>query len=238
MPYPGSVWLQYLASLLFCLSLLIHDAQGFFPTTWRQKNFGNDGVSHEQQTQMAFQRLAAEHFPKSKKLTRAMVKARDALALYNAIVDNDFDHSAYHCDGENFDGAQMRLTELRNQVVLKLRNGRTDEARRALGSALHTVQDFYSHSNWVELGNNKPHPDLGRGRPIAHAPFENATCFSCGPTTQKDADGCPLCKRNNMDFTEVLTSGYAFMEDSPVNLKPIPENKCHHGKDSRLALKC
>jgi hypothetical protein len=229
MPSAGSVWLHHVASLMLCLWVLVPSAQGFFPTTWRQKHFGNDGVSHEQQTQLAFQAVAAQHFPNTKRLSRAMVKARDVLSWANANVDNDFDHSAFHCDGENFDGAQMRLTELKAQVILKLRSGRIDEARIALGSALHTVQDFYSHSNWVELGNTKPHPDLGRERPIAHAPFENATCFSCGPTTQKDPDGCPVCKRNNMDFTEVLTSGYAFREDRPINLGPIPDNKCHHG---------
>lgn len=33
-------------------------------------------------------------------------------------------------------------------------------ARRKIGSLLHTVHDFYSHSNWIELGNTNRLNDL------------------------------------------------------------------------------
>ena len=36
-------------------------------------------------------------------------------------------------------------------------------ARRELGQALHAIQDFYAHTNWVELGQRQPDSRLGAG---------------------------------------------------------------------------
>lgn len=217
--------------LVIWLLIFIEPSDAFFPTTWRETWFGDDGISHEQQTQTAFEQLATKYFPDTKNLTSYMIAARDALSSANAHVDQDFDHSAFHCDGENFDGAQQRLTELKEKTIAALAKGDGAGARTQLGSALHTIQDFYSHSNWVEMGNLLPHPDLGRGRDIVHANFENATCSACGPTTEKDSDGCPLCTSSKTLFEELgfLTSGYVFREDSPIKSVVIPDTKCHHG---------
>lgn len=80
----------------------------------------------------------------------------------NAAVDDDQTHAAPHFDGESFPEGQARILTLRADVVADLNAGDVAGARTSLGSALHTVQDFYSHSNWVELGNSAPNPDLGR----------------------------------------------------------------------------
>ncbi|CAF4413711.1 unnamed protein product, partial [Rotaria magnacalcarata] len=37
-------------------------------------------------------------------------------------------------------------------------------ARMAIGFMLHSMQDFYSHSNWIELGMREPNRDLAMGR--------------------------------------------------------------------------
>ncbi|QDS69568.1 hypothetical protein FKW77_008099 [Venturia effusa] len=235
-------------ALVFCwLSAFLNPVVAFFPTAWRQQHFGKNGISHEQQTAEAFEQLAQRYWPISA-LTRSMSNARVAIASANADVDKDWDHSAFHCDGENFDGAQARLTELRNQTIFFLRAGKTEEAQKALGSALHTLQDFYSHSNWIEMGNTEPHPDFGTGRKMFYADESNATCVACSSTLQKDKEGCPLCiprvnstiklahpvHVKNMNVmgtsTSMLTSGYAYGEDRPWNKTAgIPDFKCHHG---------
>ncbi|KAE9990074.1 hypothetical protein EG327_001885 [Venturia inaequalis] len=245
MPFVRSLSFGRIAIVVWCLLAYISPAAAFFPTAWRQQHFGKHGISHEQQTAEAFEVLAALYWPQ-KVITRAMSEARVAIASANADVDRDWDHSAFHCDGENFDGAQARLSELKKETISKLKDGKATDAQKALGSALHTLQDFYSHSNWIEMGNTEPHPDFGTGRKMVYAHASNATCAVCGPTVQKDRAGCPLCvpvtnstmkfappgqQINPMDTsTEMLTSGYAFGEDSPLNKTAgIPEFKCHHG---------
>ena len=69
----------------------------------------------------------------------------------NKAVDDDQFQSAKHFDGENFAGGQNRVVELRAQVIAGVQADDASSARIALGSALHGIQDFYSHSNWVEL---------------------------------------------------------------------------------------
>jgi von Willebrand factor A domain-containing protein 7 len=69
-----------------------------------------------------------------------------------------------HFDDEDFTGATQRLVTLREQVIAAL-GGVSPQgkvARRDLGTALHTVQDFYSHSNWVELEHTTIDARLGR----------------------------------------------------------------------------
>ncbi|TID23365.1 hypothetical protein E6O75_ATG03001 [Venturia nashicola] len=234
-----------IASVVWCISAFIDPAAAFFPTAWRQQHFGNNGISHEQQTAEAFEELAQRYWPQ-RALTRSMSAARVAIASANADVDKDWDHSAFHCDGENFDGAQARLLELRSETISHLKAGKADAAQRALGSALHTLQDFYSHSNWIEMGNREPHPDFGTGRKMVYADANDATCAACISSVQKDKAGCPLCvplanstiklvqPARAIDAmgigTEMLTSGYAYGEDMPRNKTAgIPEFKCHHG---------
>lgn len=53
----------------------------------------------------------------------------------------------YHCDNSNFYGCSMMLDRLKRNA----RNATSQvEAMRDLALALHIVQDFYAHSNWVE----------------------------------------------------------------------------------------
>jgi hypothetical protein len=72
--------------------------------------------------------------------------------------------TAAHFDNEDFAGASARLVRLKGEVVALITADSPDGtgARKSLGRALHTVQDFYAHSNWVELGKSGFNPDLGR----------------------------------------------------------------------------
>lgn len=199
----------------------------FFPTQWMEDWGGKGGVSHVTQTNQAFEQLAAVYFSRAG-LTDAMKRARDDISEANAEVDNDQTSSALHFDGENFEGGQNRLVNLKIEVVDALKANKPDAARKSLGGALHTLQDFYAHSNWVELGNNSPLVDLGRDIHIPHATFSDPTCKYCPSNVEYHFPwrfDCPDCTTNSLSL---LTSGYYFGEDAPPDGK-IPSDKCHHG---------
>ena len=218
---------QFVTFSVFIASL-VNLSEAFFPTPWKEVVFGAGGVSHMEQTEQAFQSLATQYFPKIDHLSKSMINARDTISQANADVDKDQDHSALHCDGENFDGAQSRLQSLHTDVITNLNNNDVDAARKSLGSALHTVQDFYAHSNYVEMGNSAPSDLLGRAGTIPHAAFTDQTCKGCITTINPLV--CNDCSANEAGFLGLLTSGYYFGEDSPPAGTDIPAIKCHHGK--------
>lgn len=76
------------------------------------------------------------------------------IAQKNADTDND-QSPRLHFDDEELIGASKDISSARVKIVSLLKEESPDIAQVvvALGSALHTIQDFYSHSNWVELGN-------------------------------------------------------------------------------------
>jgi hypothetical protein len=69
-----------------------------------------------------------------------------------------------HFDNEQFHDASTRLIDLKTRIISLLttypRDGK--QARYFLGAALHTIQDFYAHTNWVELGFTDIDIRLGR----------------------------------------------------------------------------
>ncbi len=58
-----------------------------------------------------------------------------------------------------------------------------DEARGRIGDLLHTLQDFYSHSNWIEMGRTEINDRIGLQKEIGPiAGIDQATCISNGCT--------------------------------------------------------
>ncbi|WP_414583118.1 HET-C-related protein [Scytonema sp. PCC 10023] len=70
---------------------------------------------------------------------------------------NQFDPEK-HFDGEDFLGGSKRLIRLKERTITKVTNEDPNafSAQNDLGGALHTLQDFYAHSNWIELGHSNP----------------------------------------------------------------------------------
>lgn len=70
---------------------------------------------------------------------------------------------------------------LRANAVSSMRMQNFDKARRDTGRMLHTLQDFYSHSNWIENGNSDIYLKLGRPgeRPEPIADDTQETCSDC-----------------------------------------------------------
>ena len=146
--------------------------------------------------------------------------------------------AAAHFDSEQFESGQDRLIELRQSVVSKIMKGDYEAARMDTGRMFHTLQDFYSHSSWVENGNRYPNPVLGQ----PNKRIEN----TASPTEET----CTDCVRKGLPFTtakfhyykctdnikrslidnRILTSGYGAIQ-TDYNGKVIEKRpgKCSHG---------
>jgi uncharacterized repeat protein (TIGR01451 family) len=120
-----------------------------------------------------------------------------------------------HFDDEDFAGGSDRLVQLRQKIIAEITlpspNGAM--ARQDLGMALHTLQDFYSHTNRVEANLSKYDSLLGQKAFTVLGPVPN---FPTCPNDSSTLGGYGL---NN------LTSGYF---DSPYCLAPA-HDKCKHG---------
>ena len=134
--------------------------------------------------------------------------------------------AAAHFNGEQFKEGSKRLLELKSQIVKSLLKGvKFEYARQLAGQYLHTLQDFYSHSNWVELinGNRKFYSLTNPANSIPSqyvAKPNEETCTSC-PLAIEQNDNCD----NNL-IIKKITSGYHGRQDIS---KPANISKCGHG---------
>ncbi|CAF0810147.1 unnamed protein product [Adineta ricciae] len=178
----------------------------------------------------------------------------DTLLVENAMVDIDQwtkKLPAAHFDSEAFSNASRRMIKMRRIIIDDVKNGTKDliQARQLLGQLLHTLQDFYSHSNWVELGKKTVNERLGIYEDIGPVASPNQpTCTSHGCVAKKvkcsflqkvTLNKCPLkyyeCKDNirpEILKKGLLTSGYSVNqhnEDNEPIFKPTNVEKCSHG---------
>ncbi|KAM9119111.1 LOW QUALITY PROTEIN: von Willebrand factor A domain-containing protein 7 [Pangshura tecta] len=129
------------------------------------------------------------------------------------------DDPVLHFDGELLRPARASLLRARREVLQALGAELYPLARQRLGQLLHSLQDFYSHSNWVELGHRGIHPDLLQpGRELGSiAGADVRTCSSCTGWT------CEGNLLGSLRERGLLTSGY-FGSDLEK-----PPGKCSHG---------
>lgn len=125
---------------------------------------------------------------------------------YTDAVTGYFLYPPYHFDNEGLTVSSQLLIDQKETVRKKAVAGKGDDARLFLGVALHTMQDFYAHSSWVDLGNHALNPALGRS--VLPAP---------GPATI-----CP-----SKDKATVVTTGFFNMPD----VWYAPPGHCIHGVD-------
>ena len=153
-----------------------------------------------------------------------------------------------HFDAETFQAGQNRLVELRQTIVSQILKENYPVARRETGRMLHTLQDFYSHSNWIENGNRQPYMILGKenARPRNIANPTRQTCSNCRETGTVIVgrilaffDGfqsahkyysCPDNIESSLRSSEILTSGYhgGQINDNRQEITK-PSGKCSHG---------
>ncbi|XP_074092785.1 von Willebrand factor A domain-containing protein 7 isoform X2 [Macrotis lagotis] len=120
-----------------------------------------------------------------------------------------------HFDAEQLVGSRARLVGSLREALHAANALEYNLARQRLGAMLHGLQDFYSHSNWVELGEQQPHPDLlWPGRKFKNlAQVGDLMCSDCEELS------CP----GNLLGSVFLTSGYFGTKP------PKPPGKCSHG---------
>ncbi|XP_044226873.1 von Willebrand factor A domain-containing protein 7-like [Thunnus albacares] len=155
------------------------------------------------------------------KSSRSFQQSIRSIQKMNKRVDlrHAFDIS-YHFDDEAFAGGRDIITSGLSAIKASNQQENFEAAREKLGEILHPLQDFYSHSNWVELENKLPNSNLIRsGTSIGNIADEiRETCRNC------DGDDC----RNNIleDILRenILTSGYF-----SILFSSKQKGKCSHG---------
>lgn len=192
--------------------------------------------------------LAAVRGWQKEQLERVIAMVAD----FNARVDSsEAGISAAHFDSEQFADGQQRLIDFRNIISLEITRKNHVIARKFMGRLLHTLQDFYSHSNWIEIeGVADPNPNFALGQSGMSvgntATSTTSTCSNCVKTGELTLVGplafltpfissisCYSCidnLENSLGTGSVLTSGYTDGgRDSQNRRITKPDGKCSHG---------
>ncbi len=92
--------------------------------------------------------------------------AVDRVADTNRGVDGGMEGNtaSAHCDDEEISECQARIIARMNLVIDRMGSDWSKQDMqviwREMGKGLHTLQDFYAHSNWVEMNGNDPNEAL------------------------------------------------------------------------------
>ncbi|KAL1279364.1 hypothetical protein QQF64_026037, partial [Cirrhinus molitorella] len=80
------------------------------------------------------------------------------IILYNNVMidGTEFNSPKHHFDNEKFEEGKGLIIKGIQDIEQFIQKKEFDNARATLGKILHTLQDFYSHSNWIELENTEP----------------------------------------------------------------------------------
>ncbi|XP_023197671.1 von Willebrand factor A domain-containing protein 7-like [Xiphophorus maculatus] len=155
--------------------------------------------------------------------SKAFRQAITSIKLRNIRVDIRYAFKpSFHFDEEEFVQGRRIITEGMVAVKADNRMGNYETAKEKLGEIMHPLQDFYSHSNWVELGNTFPNSNLIKAETsIGNIADESrATCRNCV------GDDCTNNILEDIIAGQILTSGY-------FGLLPFvstkPPGKCSHG---------
>ncbi|XP_067831468.1 von Willebrand factor A domain-containing protein 7-like [Heptranchias perlo] len=131
-----------------------------------------------------------------------------------------------HFDSETLREGKAVLLRVKASVIQNIRQRRFQAAQGAMGTMLHTLQDFYSHSNWIELGFKIPNSNLIKpGVPIGKiADKTERTCTNCA-----SADSCKDNILESILKQKTITTGY--FGTNPLSK---PKGKCSHGGKADL----
>ena len=94
----------------------------------------------------------------------------DKISSTNVDVDDTNKGREFHFYSCDFQGSTENINSLYDQLVTNIQNN--IDGPETFGMLLHPVQDFYAHSNWVELGKNDL-IDNGDGKWIVLKPFKS-----------------------------------------------------------------
>jgi hypothetical protein len=185
--------------------LLVDTARAFKPTD----EFGHVGITRDGLIPIT-QTLSNGQIARFSE--RAIREIRDANAGVDDLTGEFFDQDA-HCDNEGLLGCSVRILGIQTRVLNHLRDGNGVEARKQLGRALHTIQDFYAHSNWV----NNPGP--------AHTDINSALGNSLFRGVGPNEDTC----EDDFFDNELIGAGLTGITTGYFGSFEPPDDKCAHG---------
>ncbi|XP_062852458.1 von Willebrand factor A domain-containing protein 7-like [Trichomycterus rosablanca] len=138
----------------------------------------------------------------------------------NAWIDIKHPLSAkHHFDEEMFLPGRELISRGVSAAKASVKKQSYETAREKIGKVLHTLQDFYSHSNWIEMGMREPYSNLIiPDSTIISVDQETPTCRSC------NGNNCTGNILEEILTQKKLTSGYFSM----FSLEK-PKGKCSHG---------
>ena len=71
--------------------------------------------------------------------------------IYQDRVSAQLGHDEYHFDNNALEESHAYIEEQRAQVISALKENDAESAWAAFGRLTHTAQDFYSHTNYVDM---------------------------------------------------------------------------------------
>ena len=155
---------------------------------------------------------------------KRLVSAIESVAETNRRQDRkEMTNEAVHFDSETFDEGALLISRLFDATLSSVNMEDYTKAKESFGSLLHTVQDFYSHSNWIEIGHRVPNKGIGKYQILGkYADKRTRTCVNC------DGDSCRTNIVPSIIQKNILTSGYFRLPVGSYS-NPKPVGKCSHG---------
>lgn len=184
-------------------------AIAFKPT----QEFGHVGIVRDALTRISVPAPGGNTYRFSE---RAILEVRDSTAGVDEIVSSRGELSVptAHCDDELLPECSQRIIAIKNATIGLLAAPEPDGegARRQVGRALHTLQDFFSHSNWINISGGQP----GLGTTVI-------------PRLAPSQDTCER-GLSSIGSGTLAAFGLSFPTTGYFNpfLAP-PEGKCNHG---------
>jgi hypothetical protein len=191
------VWKRLLAP-----AVVMFLAKGYWPV----HAFGLNDTGHGGITRDALNLVSKDINGETLKFTdRARQEIKDA----NFEVDHHQLTAEFHFDDEKLNGGTTRINTLKERVITESLGGNGRAARQALGGALHTIQDFFAHSNQADEGLSIPNFGTTVLTALPTRDVCTGTFLNPGSTLLPGAE---------------LTSGYF-----TIPLCNPPAGKCKHG---------
>nr|XP_032809918.1 von Willebrand factor A domain-containing protein 7-like isoform X1 [Petromyzon marinus] len=170
-----------------------------------------------------------QEYNKGDKSPASFLDAIQDIIRGNNLIETLYPNNTFlnvHC--EAFQGARKELNKFRNQMLKYVESSKKikshlRDARKYLGMALHVLQQFYSNTDWIELGHTEPCHAFGHPtQELKTAAIQQATCNDCFKNKMdRDVYDCPW----NVLPNAPLTSGYKHGNECQRK----PNGKCSHG---------
>lgn len=163
--------------------------------------------------------------------SRALQELADANEAVDALSSAAQFFPARHFTNERVTDGFNRVDRLAQEALAALAGNSPDgrQARENIGQALHTIQDFYAHSNWAELGQTAV-ANSGNTGPTtgtcAANPNQLSPSGGGGLTTAYFVESCSGrldCADEAAAFQLGLTDDYG------CETSLLPVGKCFHG---------